>query len=87
MKKAILIGFALAVASSSAFAWSQISKTRINDNSDSYKIKCNSGTQTTVTSSVNFAQMKQYFSVTIKANGQTGAFPNLDNAAKMGCGE
>lgn len=87
MKKAILIGIVLAAASSSAFAWTQISQTRVNDNSDSYSIKCNSGAQTTVTSNVNFAQMKKYFNVMIKANGQTGAFPNLDNAAKQGCGE
>lgn len=87
MKKAILIGFALAVASSSAFAWTKISA-QITDSSFggaakewTDKIKCNSGAKIEVTHLEPQGSFGAHFYV------EHVPYVSMDEAAKEGCNE
>lgn len=85
MKTTILIGFALAVASSSAFAYVVSSQKKTTTftgaPNTSYYIKCNSGSSKTVVSNPGWT------ATTYNISGGAGSFPNVDSAAKKACGE
>lgn len=76
MKKTILIGFALAVASSSAYAWTEISHYK-NQDAIVYKIRCNNKTEIGVTYA---SRLRSYF-----VNPSSMDYLSLDAAAKFGC--
>lgn len=80
MKKAILIGFALAVASSSAYAWTEMSNYKSKDGI-AYKIKCEKGSLIGVTYT---SGLMTYY---VTSGSITKPYPSLDAAAKSGCNE
>jgi hypothetical protein len=80
MKRAILIGFVLAMASSSAYAWTEISNYKSKDGV-SYKIKCQNGTGIGVTYT---SGLMTYY---VTSGSITKPYPSLDAAAKSGCNE
>jgi hypothetical protein len=75
-----LIGFALAVASSSAYAWTEISHYKSKDGV-SYKIKCQNG------SGIGVAYTSGYMTYYVTSGSITKPYPSLDAAAKSGCNE
>jgi len=80
MKKAILVGFALAVASSSAYAWKEISNSKSKD-VVAYRIRCENGTGIGVTYT---SGLMTYY---VTSSAITKSYPSLDAAAKSGCNE
>ena len=91
MKKAILIGFALAFASSSAYAWTKISAQKTGSSfggaSQEWtdKIKCNSGAVIEVTHVEPQGSFGAHFYVT--GPRDYIAYDSMDKAAKSGCNE
>ena len=76
MKRAILIGFALAVASSSAYAYTLVSKTYDKVfHSATYNIVCNNGASQHVSDGFYIV------------NGNGIRYKTLDEAAKNACSE
>jgi hypothetical protein len=85
MKRFMLIGFALAVVSSSAYAWTEISQKQENFGGSHkvyHSLKCNSGStgtivnQTSIKGDYYLENTQRYFKV-----------KSLDQAAKAFCGE
>jgi hypothetical protein len=91
MKRAILIGFVLAMASSSAYAWTKISA-QITGSSFggaakewTDKINCNSGAKIEVTHLEPQGSFGAHFHV---AGPRADiAYDSMDQAAKAGCNE
>jgi hypothetical protein len=86
MKRAILIGFSLAVASSSAYAWTEISVKQQNLGAKqmvNHSIKCNSGSTGTIVYSPNMSLGDYYLEHTLIYY----KVKNLDQAARKFCGE
>lgn len=86
MKKSILIGLVLAIASSSAYAYvvsSQKQTTYWGAPNTTYYIKCNSGASKTVISNP-VSWTRNVYQI---PNGPATQFATMDQAAKAACNE
>jgi hypothetical protein len=90
MKRTILIGFALAVASSSAYAWTKISAQKTGSSfggaSQEWtdKIKCNSGAVIEVT---HVEPQGGWGGFHVTGPRSDISYKSMDLAAKSGCNE
>ncbi len=86
MKKSILFGLVLAIASSSAYAYVITSQKKTTTftgaPNTSYYIKCNSGVSKTVVSNP-----VSWTSTVYNISGEGGQFANVESAAKKACNE
>ncbi len=86
MKRSMLIGFALAVVSSSANAWTEISQKQENFGGSHkvyHSLKCNSGSTGTIVNQTNMVQGDYY----LENTQRYFKVKSLDQAAKAFCGE
>lgn len=91
MKRAMLIGFALAVASSSAYAYVVTQKYRTSSSDGApgavlyYELKCNSGAKGQA-STTQTGPVANYYAIAVPVYNSK-AYKSLDAAAKVACGE
>ncbi|MFA6203114.1 MAG: hypothetical protein WC710_07970 [Gallionella sp.] len=86
MKSSILIAFILAVSSSSAYAWTEISQRQENFGGSHkvyHSLKCNSGSTGTIVNQASMVKGDFY----LENTQRYFKVKSLDQAAKAFCGE